>query len=238
MTEFISPQPIAADLHKKLLSVETATLATILRKKGINNAVIEGLCTTQPGKKICGVARTLRYIPAREDLQGGGGPYNIQKQLIDQVGEGEILVIEARGNIQAGTLGDMMALRMKVHGAQGVITDGCIRDMEEITSIGLPVFSAGVHPAQPPRMHIPWDADLTISCGNTAVQPGDYIMADQNGIIVLAPSMAEEVVEEAIAHEKKEEFIVMQLQAGHPIKGLIPMDEQMKAAFEQFIKQG
>jgi regulator of RNase E activity RraA len=153
--------------------VATATLSSQLRRRGLNNVSIDGLSSTRPDRTVVGTARTLRYVPNREDLFAAhGGGFNAQKRAIDTVGEGEILVMEARGEKGTGTVGDILALRAQVRGAAAIITDGGVRDLTAVAALDMPTYFSNAHPAVLGRRHIPWDTDITISCGGTTVQPG------------------------------------------------------------------
>ncbi|MGO2520565.1 MAG: fumarylacetoacetate hydrolase family protein [Microbacterium sp.] len=224
---------LSPDLRAKLEAAPTAGLSAQLRKRGHHSCFIDGVAANIPGTKIIGTARTLRFIPAREDLfQSHGGGYNAQKRLFDSVGAGEIIVIEARGDATTGTLGDILALRAKALGAAGVVTDGGVRDFDEVSRIGLPVFSRGAHPSVLGRKHVPWDVDVTIACGGAAVQPGDIIVGDGDGVIVIPPSLVEEVVDATLAQEDEDTWIAAQVQAGHPVDGLFPMNAEWRAKYE------
>jgi 5-oxopent-3-ene-1,2,5-tricarboxylate decarboxylase/2-hydroxyhepta-2,4-diene-1,7-dioate isomerase len=231
----LAPQQSALtpELKSKLESVATATLSSQLRKRGLNNVSIDGLTSTRPDRRIVGLARTLRYVPNREDLfkQYGGG-YNAQKRAIDSVNEGEILVMEARGEKGTGTIGDILALRAQVRGAAAIITDGGVRDFSTVAAMDIPTYYANPHPAVLGRRHIPWDTDITIACGGTTVQPGDIIVADADGILVIPPALAEELVEDSIAQEREEEFIAEMVKQGHGVDGLYPMNAAWRARYE------
>ena len=204
-----------------------------LRKRGLNNVTIDGVRPMHPGTKLVGTAKTLRFVPGREDLFAShGGGYNAQKRAFDAVGEGEIIVIEARGETGSGTLGDILALRAKARGAAGIVTDGGVRDYDAVAAIGIPVYSAGAHPAVLGRKHVPWDLDVTIGCGGTTVQPGDIIVGDGDGVIVIPPALAEEVVDAALAQEDEDAWVAEQVAAGHPVDGLFPMNAEWKARYD------
>ena len=189
-----------------------------------------------PGSKIVGTAKTLRFVPFREDLFAShGGGYNAQKRAFDAVEEGEIIVIEAREDATTGTLGDILALRAKVRGAAGVVTDGGVRDFDAVAEIGLPVFSQGAHPSVLGRKHVPWDVDVTISCGGATVQPGDIIVGDSDGVIVIPPALAAEVAASAVAQEIEDAWIAEQVAAGHPVDGLFPLNAEWRARYEEAI---
>ncbi len=225
---------LAPALREKLHRVPTAALSGELRKRGMNEVTIEGVTPLNPGVKLVGTARTLRFIPHREDLfaEHAGG-YNVQKRVFDSVDEGEIIVIEARGETGSGTLGDILAIRAKARGAAGIVTDGGVRDWDAVTATGLAVYAAGPHPAVLGRRHVPWDFDLTIACGGVAVQPGDVLVGDADGIVVIPPGIAEEVADAALAQEDKDAWIAARVAEGHPIVGLFPMNDEWKARFER-----
>ncbi|MGQ2916267.1 fumarylacetoacetate hydrolase family protein [Microbacterium aurantiacum] len=220
-------------LRDKLLRVPVAGLSAQLRKRGLNNVTIDGVQPMHPGTKIVGTAKTLRFVPGREDLfQSHGGGYNAQKRAFDTVGEGEIIVIEARGETGSGTLGDVLALRALARKAAGIVTDGGVRDHDAVAEIGIPVFSAGAHPAVLGRKHVPWEHDVTIGCGGTTVQPGDIIVGDGDGVIVLPPALAAEVADAALAQEDEDAYVAEQVRAGHPVDGLFPMNAEWKARYD------
>ncbi|WP_442927649.1 fumarylacetoacetate hydrolase family protein [Microbacterium sp.] len=219
-------------LRATLLEAPTAGLSAQLRKRGHHACFIDGVTANIDGTKIVGTARTLRFVPFREDLFAShGGGYNAQKRVFDAVNEGEIIVIEARGDATTGTLGDILALRAKVRGAAGVVTDGGVRDFDAVAEIGLPVFSQGAHPSVLGRKHVPWDIDVTIACGGAAVQPGDIIVGDGDGVIVIPPALAEEVAEAAVAQEIEDAWIAEQVAAGHPVDGLFPLNAEWRARY-------
>ena len=224
---------LSSELRAKLESVPVAGLSGQLRKRGLNNVHIDGVRPLHPEAKLVGTARTLRFVPNREDLFAShGGGYNAQKRAFDTVGEGEIIVIEARGDATTGTLGDILALRARARSAAGVVTDGGVRDFDAVAEIGLPVFSQGAHPSVLGRRHVPWEADATISCGGATVQPGDVIVGDGDGVIVIPLSLAEQVADDALAQEVEDAWIAEQVAAGHPVDGLFPLDAEWRKKYE------
>lgn len=225
------------ELIAKINSVGTATLSSQLRKRGLNTVSIDGLTPTRPGTRLVGLARTLRFIPGREDLFAShGGGFNAQKRAFDSLNPGEVLVIEARGEKGTGTVGDILALRAQVRGAAGIVTDGGVRDLDAVTALGIPTYHAGPHPAVLGRRHVPWETDVTVACGGTAVQPGDVIVGDSDGVLVIPPSLIEEVVEDAIEQERQETFIAEMVAAGESVDGLYPLNAVWKARYEQWLE--
>lgn len=221
------------ELRARLSSAAVATLSVALRKRGYHDVFIEGVFANHPGDRIVGRARTLRFIPARPDLfaEHGGG-YNAQKRAFDTVGAGEVLVVDARGERGTGTVGDVLALRAKVRGAAGIVTDGGVRDFDAVAEIGIPVFSQGPHPSVLGRRHVPWETDVTIACGGAAVQPGDVIVGDGDGVVVIPPHLAAEVAAEAAEQDAADAWVAERVAEGEPVDGLFPMNAEWRARYE------
>lgn len=212
------------ELRAKLERAPVAGLSQQLRKRGLNNVTIDGVRPLHPGAKLVGLARTLRFVPNREDLfDSHGGSYNTQKRAFDAVGEGEVIVIEARGESGSGTLGDILAIRAHARRAAGIVTDGGVRDIDAVSAVGIPVYTAGAHPAVLGRRHVPWDADVTVACGGTTVQPGDILVGDADGVIVIPPALAAEVVDAALEQEIEDGWIADRVAEGHAVDGLFPL---------------
>jgi 5-oxopent-3-ene-1,2,5-tricarboxylate decarboxylase / 2-hydroxyhepta-2,4-diene-1,7-dioate isomerase len=233
----LDPEPgpfrLTLELRDKLLRAPTAGLSAQLRKRGLNDVTVDGVRPMHPRSKLVGTARTLRFVPHREDLFARhGGGYNAQKRAFDTVGEGEVLVIEARGETGSGTLGDILALRAHARGAAGIVTDGGVRDHDAVAEVGIPVYSRGAHPAVLGRRHVPWDADVAVACGGCTVLPGDVLVGDRDGVVVIPPALVEEVVEAALAQEDEDAWIAEQVAAGHPVEGLFPMDAAWREQYE------
>src|SRR5690606_15775622 len=142
------------------------------------------------------------------------------------------IVIEARGETGSGTLGDILALRARARGAAGVVTDGGVRDSAAVAGV-LPVLAAGRHPAVLGRRRVPWDTDGTIGCRGGTVQPGDVIVGDDDGVVVIPRALVEEVVDAALAQEEEDAWIAEQVAAGEPVDGLFPMNATWRARYEQ-----
>ncbi|GAB4085442.1 ribonuclease activity regulator RraA [Myceligenerans cantabricum] len=221
------------DLRDRLTRAPVAGLSAQLRARGLNDVHIDGLTPLDPDAKLVGTARTLRFVPHREDLfDRFGGGHNAQKRLFDTVGPGEVIVIEARGETGAATLGDVLALRAHSRGAAGVVTDGGVRDLAAVREVGLPVHCAGPHPAVLGRRHVPWDTDLAVACGGTTVQPGDIIVGDADGVVVIPPALAQEVTDAALAKEDEDAWIAARVAEGHPVEGLFPMNTTWRTRYE------
>lgn len=229
----VKEEALTPELREMLAEVAVATVSAALRKRGYVDVFIEGVFPLKDEDTILGTAKTLRFIPFRPDLfKEYGGGYNAQKRAFDTVNEGEVLVVEARGVRETGTVGDVLALRAQVRGAAGIVTDGGVRDFAEVQGFEIPVFAQGAHPSVLGRRHVPWETDVTIACGGAAVQPGDIIMGDRDGVLVIPPHLLEEVVKESYAQEKEDAWIAKQVEAGHPVDGLFPMNASWRERYE------
>ncbi|MBD7957305.1 fumarylacetoacetate hydrolase family protein [Microbacterium sp. Sa4CUA7] len=221
------------DLRAKLERIPVAGLSQQLRKRGLDNVTIDGVRALHPERKLVGTAATLRFVPGREDLFAShGGGYNAQKRAFDAVEEGEVIVIEARGEAGSGTLGDILAIRAHARGAAGIVTDGGVRDADAVTAVGIPVYTVGAHPAVLGRKHVPWETGVAVACGGTTVQPGDIIVGDADGVIVLPPHLADEVADAALAQEDEDAWVAAQVAAGNPVRGLFPMNAHWRARYD------
>ena len=174
-------------------------------------------------------------MPNREDLfKKHGGGFNKQKQAMDSVAPDDIVVMEARGEKGTGTLGDVLAMRAKVRGANAIITDGGVRDSAAVLDVDIPVYSNGNHPAVLGRRHVPWEMDGTIACGGTTVQPGDIIIGDDDGVVVVPPEMLVEIIDESFEQEQQDEWVYEQVKNGAAVDGLFPPTGDWKAKYEAY----
>ena len=225
--------PLTDEIRAQLDGVAVATVSAALRKRGYVDIFIDGVHPNHEGDTMLGVAKTLRFIPFRPDLFAAhGGGFNAQKRAFDTVHPGEVLVVEARGVPETGTVGDVLALRAQVRGAAGIVTDGGVRDFAAVQEFEIPVFSQGAHPSVLGRRHVPWEVDVTIACGGAAVQPGDIIMGDRDGVIVIPPALLAEVAAEAAAQEQADAWVAEQVANGAPVDGLFPMNAEWRAKYD------
>lgn len=241
---YVPSQPVAdrslltEELKAKINQTAVATITAQLRKRGIDNATIDGVRPTHPGRRILGYAKTLRYVPNREDLfKAFGGGFNAQKRAMDSVQTDDVVVMEARGEKGTGTLGDVLALRAQVRGANAVITDGGVRDSEAVAGVGIQVYSNGAHPAVLGRRHVPWEVGGTIACGGTTVQPGDIVIGDDDGVVIVPPALLHEVIEDAYEQELQDAWVYDRVAEGNPVDGLFPPNAEWKAKYAEYRAQ-
>jgi len=228
---------IDEEVAAALDSVATATLSYQLRRRGIQNTFLTGLRPLARGRRMRGAARTLRYTAFRQDVfDEFGGGMNAQKRVIDTLAPGDVLVIEARGELGAGTIGDILALRAQVCGAAGVVSDGAARDTPALAEMGMPVYVAGAHGAVLGEKHVPMDFDLPITCAGVLVMPGDIVVGDDEGVVVIPHALVAEVAADAVAQEREERFIASRVERGEQLDGLYPLAADRRHEYESWLK--
>jgi len=219
-----------------LNSVSTATLSSVLRKRGLEHMFIEGVRPARPDLRMLGTAHTLEYLPLREDLFATrGGGMNAQKRAVEEIGPGQVLVIGARGETGSGTIGDILALRALRRGATGIVTDGGLRDSPSFAALDLPTYHGPAHAAVLGRRHVPWAVGVAVACGGVLVEPGDVLVGDAEGVIVIPVGIAPEVAAEAAEQERQERFIHEQVSAGASIEGLYPLGPARRAQYQAWV---
>jgi len=231
-------QPLAPETLEKLRGVSTATLTTQMFKRGFRNVFMQGVRPLAPlSANLVGPAFTLRNIPAREDLDHLGvftDPGHPQRKAIETTPEGHVLVIDCRRDDRVASGGDILMTRLKVRGAAGMVSDGGVRDCGPISEMGFPVFCAG--PAAPLNLvlHHATDIDVPIGCGGVAVYPGDIVVGDRDGVVVIPRALAAEVAADAAEQEALETFVLTRVAAGAALVGTYPPNEATRAAFEEW----
>ena len=223
-----------AELSEKLTVASTATLTSVLRNKGLHNTFMHQVAPLAPDMQMVGRAFTLRYIPAREDLDEVplDNLKDVQRIGIEQVTAGDVFVIDAREDTRAGTMGSILAVRLQVRGCTGIVTDGAYRDSPTIVASGLPAYAAAMNAHTNKTIHHPSEIQVPIACGGVAVFPGDILVGDGEGVVVIPAHLAEEVAVEAEEMEQKERFITEKIRAGTSIVGTYPPDEQTLAEYQ------
>jgi 5-oxopent-3-ene-1,2,5-tricarboxylate decarboxylase / 2-hydroxyhepta-2,4-diene-1,7-dioate isomerase len=224
------------DAKAALRSVSTATLSVQLARRGISNPFIENVRPTRPDLRLLGYAYTLRYVPLREDVRDADvGELNAQKRAIESIGPEEVLVIDARREPGAGTIGDILAARALARGATGIVTDGGLRDTGTIVGLEIPTYYQAAHPSVLGRLHFPLEANVPIACGGALVMPGDVIVGDADGVLVLPAALAEQVAHEALAQESREAWALERVQAGESVRGVYPLSEARRGEFDAWV---
>jgi regulator of RNase E activity RraA len=230
------------DTKNKLKTVSTATLATALFKRGFRNQFVQDVRPLGPLKQsMVGEAFTLRYIPAREDLN----PITVfrdrshpQRKAVEDCPPGAVFVIDSRKDARAASAGSILVSRLMVRGVAGIVTDGGFRDAAEIAKLDIPAFHS--RPSAPTNLtlHQAVDVNVPIGCGDAPVFPGDVVVGDGDGVIILPAHLADELAEEAVEMTAYEDFVTERVLAGQSILGLYPAtDESNLESFAEWRKK-
>ncbi len=242
MTDTADAFTLDPALRAMLMEASSATVSIQLLKRGLRFAAIGGVRPLNPlACRFVGPAYTLRFIPAREDLatpasiaQGD----NPQRVAIEAIPPDAVLVIDAQRETRAGTLGDILVARLMARGVAGVVSDGAMRDVGELEKMALPIFCNGV--AAPPSFNflLPVDIGRPVGCGGAAVFPGDIVVADTGGVVVIPRHLAAEIARDSVEQERLEIFIRRRVDRGHATPGLYPANDETRAAYQRWVAAG
>jgi|SRR5699024_52902 len=228
-------------INKKVLNmlknVSTATLTSELLKLGFSNTFMHGVKPIQGNTQIVGEAFTLRYIPSREDFDYKieyDNKTNKQRIAIEAIAPGEVLVIDARGETNAGTLGDILSTRLQYKGVSGLVTDGALRDTPSIKKINFPAYAKAAHASVSSVVHHPAEFQVPIGCGGVMVRPKDIIFGDEEGIVVIPRHLLKEVAQKSCEREYLENWIQSKISKGANINNVYPPNEETLQEFEEW----
>ena len=235
----VDPLPLDPTIVRTLQGVTTATLTTVLLKKGLRNVWMRGAKPLRPGQpRVVGRAFTLRFVPAREDLAtpaSWGSPIST-RAAIEAMPEGAVAVVDAMGTTDAGIFGDILCARMQKRGVAALVTDGVVRDLDGVLGTRLPVWCQGT--AAPASVNgltfVSWQEP--IACGGVAVFPNDIVVVDSDGAVLIPAAFLDDVVVAAVEQERLEGWIMTQVDAGLPLPGLYPPNDETKARYEAWAK--
>jgi regulator of RNase E activity RraA len=221
---------------RRLRQVSSATITTQLFKRGLRNTFLAGVTPLNPGgPRMVGAAFTLRYIPAREDIDvlSVFDDYDHpQRRAIETAPSGAVVVMDCRGQGRAASIGEILATRLRVRGVAGLVTDGAIRDSGGIRDLKLPVFTAGTSPTTNLAQHHAVDIQVPIGCAEVAVYPGDIMVGDADGVICVPRAMAADVALAAVRQEHLETYVLGLVEAGAPLRGTYPPDAATRRRYE------
>jgi regulator of RNase E activity RraA len=226
------------EIIERLRRVSTATLTSQLLRRGFRNTFIQGLVPTRPDLRLVGRAFTLRYVPTREDVGfqvAFDNETNVQRLAVESVVPGDVLVIDARGELGAAALGDILATRILRRGGAGIVTDGCLRDTPSYRELELPAYFRAPHASASSIAHHPVDMNVPIGCGGVLVVPGDVVVGDAEGVVVIPNALTGEVARDAAEQEQVEAFALERVQAGESIRDLYPLRDERRAEFEAWV---
>ena len=239
MTE--SPRPPPAAVLDALKSVSTATLTTQLFKRGFRNTFLTGLAPVNADvASFAAPAYMLRYIPAREDVAvpdvWADRDYP-QRKAIEAAPEGSVLVIDSMGDVRSGSAGDILIKRLQVRGVAALVTDGALRDTPVIRAMAYPAFCAAAAAPASVATLFAADVQVPIACAGVAVFPGDILVGDAEGVVVVPRDLAEEVARDAVEQERLERFVHERIEQGHSTFGTYPPNEETLAAYETWTEE-
>ena len=225
--------PLTSSTRDKLRTVSTATICTALFKRGLRNQMIQGVLPLGTATPMVGEAFTLRYMPACEDRNPVSvfqNPDHPQRVAVEECPPGAVMVIDSRKDPRAASAGSILVTRMMVRGCAGVVTDGGFRDSPEISAMDFPAYHA--RPSAPTNLtvHEAIGINEPIGCGDAPVFPGDVIVGDGEGVVVIPADIADEIADEAVEMTVFEDFVTEQVQAGKTIIGLYPATKEESQA--------
>lgn len=223
------------EMRRKYQAVSTATLTSVLLKRGFRNTFIGGIRLINPNApRMVGPAYTLRYIPAREDLDQPSafdGRKHPQRIAIENCPAGHVMVFDSRKDASAASAGGILVTRMYRRGVAGVVTDGGFRDSPDIEKLPFPVYHS--RPSAPTNLikHHALDINAPIGCGDVPVYPGDIVVGDSEGVVVVPQHLAQEVADEAYEQTIFEDFVQERVMAGASTFGLYPPEDDARAEY-------
>jgi regulator of RNase E activity RraA len=240
VTAMPKTEPLTDRVRTQLTEVSTATLTTQLFKRGLRNTFLYGVLPMNPEHAgFVGEAFTLRYIPAREDLdvvESFEDPEHPQRKAVESTAAGHVLIMDSRGTARAATAGDILITRLIRRGVTAVVTDGSFRDSPRLRQLDFPTFAAGSSAMLNLALHHAVDFQVPIGCAGVPVFPGDVLVGDQEGVVCIPRHLAAEVAEAAVEQERLEAFVLEKIKAGAPLVGTYPPSAEVRAEYERHRK--
>jgi regulator of RNase E activity RraA len=227
-------EPLSSDVFSLLKQVSTATLTSQLYKLGFKKTFLHGVRPVSPRSRMAGEAVTLRFVPAREDVVAGevtADPNYPQRRLIEQIERGQVLVVDCRGVTEAAAAGDILMARMQARGAAGFVTDGGVRDYPSIAEMDFPVYAAAASAPFHWVCHWAVDVNVPIGCAEVLVMPGDVLVGDGEGVVVVPRQVAVKVAEAGLEQEQLERFVLDKIRDGAALPGVYPPNEDTLAEY-------
>jgi len=228
--------PVTAEVLQTLGRASTATITTQLFHRGFRNLFLNGVLPLNSAHcRFVGEAVTLRNIPMREDLdrlEGFRDPEHPQRKAIETAGPGQVLVMDCRGDLRGASGGNILITRLRERGAAAMVSDGAVRDSPEIARNPFPVFAAGRSANLSLIVHHAVDINVPIACAGVPVFPGDIVVGDEEGVVVVPRHLAAEIAQPAAEQEELEAFLLQQIEAGAPLRGTYPPNEATLAEYE------
>jgi regulator of RNase E activity RraA len=219
---------------KRLGAISVGTLVQNLQRLGFHQQFMAGVQPQNAHRHFVGRAMTLRCLPPREDVSKvvGREVESLHRRAYETIGAGQALVIDARGELGGAIGGDILASGLAARGGVALVTDGAIRDLPAMQAVKLPIYARGDHPRTFGEVHVAMDLNIPVQCGGVLVMPGDIIAGDEEGVIVVPPSIAEKLVEAGEEQERLDSFILAKVAAGVPLRDAFPPNVELRAEYE------
>ena len=229
----IATTKVPDDVLQKLVGVSIPSISGILRRLGYPNTFLAGLGPRTSNQSFAGRAFTGRALPTRKDVAATqAGPTSLHRRAFETIEPGDVLVIDARGDVRARVTGDILATRLKYRGAAALVTDGAIGDVAAMQAVGLPLYSQGVTPVSFGEQHVMADLNVPISCAGVLIMPGDVLVGDAEGVIAIPQAVAAEVADAGVETERRDAFSRSKVEAGVSLNDAYPLSEKLRAEYE------
>lgn len=232
-----SAAAIAPETRAFLSRVSSATLTSQLLKRGFRRTFLAGLRRSSIEGRMVGRAFTLRYAPTREDVGfhvDYDNDHDPQRIAVETTPPGAVLVIDARGELGAASFGHIIATRMAMRGVAGLVTDGCLRDSNQFHTVPMPVYYRAAHATTSSVAHWAVDMQVPIGCAGILVMPGDVVVGDEEGVVVIPSAIVDDVARDAVRQEDVETFALERVRAHEPLRDLYPLRPSRQTEYEEW----
>ncbi len=233
-------QPVSQDTLDRLRNISTATISLQLLKRGVRSTFMNNVRALNSGDcRFVAQAHTLRFVPMREDLSTPeilADKNYAPRKVVEQVPAGAALVIDGRGRTDCGVIGGTLALRLRERGCAAIVTDGAVRDSAELAQIGMPVFCAGAAAPATLNGHFGADEQTIIGCGGVTVIPGDILVGDEDGVILIPRALVDEIARDGAEQERLESFLTSLIAGGRPLIGTYPPNDDTRQEYEAWLQ--
>jgi regulator of RNase E activity RraA len=238
------PAEADPDLVSRLSDVGSATVCARLHAQGVRRTFMDGPSTMKPGQKIVGRALTLQFMPQREDIADGQTQEYIERTtalwaVLDEVEPGDVLVVQAYASHTTGCFGEMLVRYFRGRGGAGIVVDGRIRDVPRVNQLGVPIWSTGATPHYASQSELfTWAYNVPVAVGGVLVLPGDLVIADDDGAVVVPRQRAQAVLDAAAEHDAWERFSRQRIDEGAPLRDYYPLTERTRQEYERWRSNG
>lgn len=229
----IESTAVPDEILEALKGASIPTISLILRRLGYRNTFLSGLAPRTSMQNFVGRAFTGRALPTRKDVATTqSGAASLHRRAFETIRSGDVLVIDARGDVGARVTGDILATRLKYRGAAALVTDGAIGDLAAMQAVGLPLYSRGLTPVSFGEVHVMADLNVPISCAGVLIMPGDILVGDPEGVIAIPQGVAAQVAEEGVEAERRDAFSRQKVEGGAALAEAYPLNEALRAEYE------